>query len=69
MLGQLKNSNSENEQLIQPGTPLTVRFLLRICQSGDMEQYSKKACARADRQKLMNGIPADRGSLGGCERS
>eukprot|EP00438_Fugacium_kawagutii_P026534 Skav209493 [mRNA] locus=scaffold1892:297603:303600:+ [translate_table: standard] len=44
----LKNTNSENDQLIQ------------ICQSGDMEQYSKKACARADRQKLLNGIPADR---------
>ena len=58
--GQLKNSNSENEQLIQPGTPLTARSALRICQSGDMEQYSKKACTKADRQKLMNGIPADR---------
>ncbi|CAK9072436.1 unnamed protein product [Durusdinium trenchii] len=44
----LKNTNAENEQLYQ------------ICQSGDMEQYTKKACAKADRQKLLNGVPTDR---------
>jgi len=48
----LKNSNSESEQLV------------RLCQSGDMEQFAKKGCARADGQKLINGLPADRYTCG-----
>lgn len=44
----LKNSNSEAEELV------------RLCQSGDMEQFSKKGCARPDGQRLINGVPADR---------
>jgi len=44
----LKSANSENKKLIE------------LCQSGDMAQYSKKACPKSDREKLLNGVPSDR---------
>eukprot|EP00437_Effrenium_voratum_P034665 CAMPEP_0181475620 /NCGR_PEP_ID=MMETSP1110-20121109/41282_1 /TAXON_ID=174948 /ORGANISM="Symbiodinium sp., Strain CCMP421" /LENGTH=272 /DNA_ID=CAMNT_0023600871 /DNA_START=94 /DNA_END=912 /DNA_ORIENTATION=+ len=43
----LKYANSENEEFVS------------FCKSGDMQTYSKKACAK-NGQKLINGIPADR---------